>query len=663
MPVVELKVDRNLVHSDFAGYKLTFDPVPVLRQEHEYEAHTVQSSSNQFSLLHTELFAQHNHLVADPWMRHCSYFFNNRHQLVQCNYDLQTGNALAQRVVLTVDYNDQGDEELHRPGDYNYTIVFVSERFCVICDGMTSYHLVDTGDRSRTGVQDWERITRSPVNNNSGNRGFALFDARLDVLQERKQISLVAGHVARRDAVGPDQTHVYYMDLTWARWTLSPTNKEWSYNICQRLETTGSLHYCAFEPRADSLVIASNHDVQTPEERRAADEAAAARLNAPDDHDGQLENGGPPSYSWSQTDDNVLICFNVPSTASAEEFDVSGSNTTVVVKHLDEVIFTEELYARVVDDLSALKLADNGLELSLTKAEIQNWPRLLAQENDDVPEEVHPIQAPPLTIPNLQDPVEECDIISADEEIRWVIFTEELYARVVDDLSALKLADNGLELSLTKAEIQNWPRLLAQENDDVPEEVHPIQAPPLTIPNLQDPVEECDIISADEEIKMVRFNLTSRSITHTVFLGPPPLVLTTTLRPGFPAAFSTRQGVDASIWLQMYQPSRPDEWSVRHEGQLHAFGYVQASKVVRKFTVCSPDLDYVVICDPVRYLLLYFPSRSPADGLRRRNGPPVTLGKQNFITLDDAIEEILGITTANNVITILSNRELVRLQV
>ncbi|KMZ09360.1 nudC domain-containing protein 1 [Drosophila simulans] len=580
MPVVELKVDRNLVHSDFAGYKLTFDPVPVLRQEHEYEAHTVQSSSNQFSLLHTELFAQHNHLVADPWMRHCSYFFNNRHQLVQCNYDLQTGNALAQRVVLTVDYNDQGDEELHRPGDYNYTIVFVSERFCVICDGMTSYHLVDTGDRSRTGVQDWERITRSPVNNNSGNRGFALFDARLDVLQERKQISLVAGHVARRDAVGPDQTHVYYMDLTWARWTLSPTNKEWSYNICQRLETTGSLHYCAFEPRADSLVIASNHDVQTPEERRAADEAAAARLNAPDDHDGQLENGGPPSYSWSQTDDNVLICFNVPSTASAEEFDVSGSNTTVVVKHLDEVIFTEELYARVVDDLSALKLADNGLELSLTKAEIQNWPRLLAQENDDVPEEVHPIQAPPLTIPNLQDPVEECDIISADEEI-----------------------------------------------------------------------------------KMVRFNLTSRSITHTVFLGPPPLVLTTTLRPGFPAAFSTRQGVDASIWLQMYQPSRPDEWSVRHEGQLHAFGYVQASKVVRKFTVCSPDLDYVVICDPVRYLLLYFPSRSPADGLRRRNGPPVTLGKQNFITLDDAIEEILGITTANNVITILSNRELVRLQV
>lgn len=157
--------------------------------------------------------------------------------------------------------------------------------------------------------------------------------------------------------------------------------------------------------------------------------------------------------------------------------------------------------------------------------------------------------------------------------------------------------------------------------------------------------------------------MTSGCITHTIFLGPPPLVLTTTLRPGFPAAFATRQGVDASIWLQMYQPSRPDEWSVRHEGQLHAFGYVQASKVVRKFTVCSPDLDYVAICDPVRYVLVYFPANNSADGLRRRNGPPVTLGKQKLITLGNEIDEILGITTANNLITVLSKKELIHLQV
>ncbi|EDV45996.1 nudC domain-containing protein 1 [Drosophila erecta] len=583
MPVVELKVDRNLVCPNFDGYKLSFDSVPVLRQDLGYDAHVLEPHANQFSLLHVELFARHNHLVADPWLRTCSYFFNERHQLVQCTSDPESGHTRGQRVVFTVDYSDQGDERLHRPGDYNYTIVFVSERFCVICDGMTSYHLVDTGDRSRSGEQEWQRITRSPVNNASGHRGFALFDARLDVVQERKQISLVAGHVARREAVARDQTYVYYMDLTWARWTQSSANDEWSYRICQRLETTGSLQYCAFEPRAESLVIASNREVQTPEQRQAADEAAAAaavaaRLN-PVDQDVQLQNGGQHTYSWSQTADNVLIRFKVPS-ASAEEFEVSGSSTTVVVKHLDQVIFSEKLYASVVDDLGVLKLAENNLELKLTKVETHNWPRLLAQEGEGVAEEVPAMEAAPLPIPDLENPIEECDLGPTDEEI-----------------------------------------------------------------------------------KMVRFNLTSGSITHTIFLGSTPLVLTTTLRPGFPAAFATRQGVDASIWLQMYQPSRPDEWSVRHEGQLHAFAYVQASKVLRKFTACCPDLDYVAICDSVRHVLVYFPSHDSASGLRRRNGPAVSLGKQNLVTLGDNINEILGITTANNVITILSKHELLRLQV
>jgi len=130
----------------------------------------------------------------------------------------------------------------------------------------------------------------------------------------------------------------------------------------------------------------------------------------------------------------------------------------------------------------------------------------------------------------------------------------------------------------------------------------------------------------------VRFNLSKKCITHTIFLGSNPLLFNATLRPGFPAAFATRQGVDASIWLQKYQPSRPDEWGVRHEGQLHAFGYVQASKEMRKYTACCPDLEYVAICETFRHVLVYWPRHDSAGGLRKRNGPPVTVGKQNLIT-------------------------------
>ncbi|XP_017130565.1 nudC domain-containing protein 1 [Drosophila elegans] len=596
MPVVELNVDRSLVCPNFDGYKLSFDPVPVLRQEIDVNPMRLEPHQNQYSLLHVELFARHNLLTSDPWLRHHSYYINGRHELVQCIYDPQSGRPRGQRVVCTIDYRDQGDGYQHLAGDYNYSVCFVSERFCVICDGMTSYHLLDTGDRSRSGLETWQRITRAPVDPGSEHRGFVLYDARLDVVQERKQISLLAGHVARRDHnVGKEdgQTHVHYMDLTWGRWTQALASGEWSYSVCQRLETTGSLHYCAFEPRAESLILASNREVQTHEQRLAADDAAvvaaaAAAAAAAASSDVQHQNGhsNEHSFSWTQTDDDVLIRFQTPATPSRNDFTIRCTNSTVLVQYLEQNLLSGDLYSHVDVDLTTWTMEADGLQLTLVKAEHLHWPRLLALEDSAMPDEA-----------------------DKDEES----------AAVVD--------------------------------------------PPLPIPNLEDPIEECDLGLPDEEIKMVRFNLPSGTITHTIFLGSTPLLFSATLRPGFPAAFATRQGVDASVWLQMYQPSRPDEWSVRHEGQLHAFGYVQASKEQRKFTVCCPDLEYVAICESQRHVLVYRPRHDSADGLRKRNGPPVTVGKQNLISLDYGIGEILGVTTANNLITILTNFNLIHLQV
>ncbi|XP_017061635.1 nudC domain-containing protein 1 [Drosophila ficusphila] len=585
MPVVELSVDRSLVCANFDGYKLSFDSVPVLKQSLEIDPLRLEPHANQFSLLHVELFARHNHLFADPWLRHCNYYVNVRHQLVQCSYDPQSGRARGQRVVYSLDCRDQGDGYQHSVGDYNYTICFISERFCVICDGVSTYHLVDTGDRSRSEPVTWQRIAQTPVDVANDYRGFVLYDARLDVVQERKQISLISGHVARRDlAAVQEQTHVYYMDLVWGRWTQSPTDGEWEYSICQRLETTGSVHYCAFEPRAESLIIASNREVQTPEQRKAADEAAAvaAASAAPS---GQMQNGHDHKFSWNQTGDDLLIRFPLPQGSNRNELNIRCTNTSVLVKHLEEELLSGELYARVDNDLTTWTVEADSLQLTLVKAEPQNWPQLLKQKD------------------------------------------------------------------------------LAPEEAGTEEDSDAVADPPLPIPNLEDPIEDCDLGLTDEDIKMVRFNLISGGITHTIFLGSTPLLFSTTLRPGFPAAFATRQGVDASVWLQMYQPSRPDEWSVRHEGQLHAFGYVQASKEQRKFTACCPDLDFVVICESFRHVLVYRPRHDSAGGLRKRNGPPVTVGKQNLVTLEYDVGEILGMSTANNLITILTCHNLLHLQV
>ncbi|XP_017089126.2 nudC domain-containing protein 1 [Drosophila bipectinata] len=586
MQVVELRMDRSLLCPNFDGYKLSFDPVPVLRQNFDSNPFRLEPHVNQYSMLHLELFAKHNLLWCDPWMRYASYFMNEKHQLVQCVYDPQSGRTRGQRVVFTLDRMDHGDGYAHVPGDYNYSGIFVSERYLVICDGINTFHLIDTGDRSRTGNDMWQRISRTPVDNGLDHRGQVLYDARLDMVQERKQISLVAAHVGHRhtDATQTRRNTVHYNDLTWGRWTLSPRSDEWSYTVCQKLETIGSVLYCAFEPRAESLIIASTRDVQTPAQREAAEAAAV-----PPEPVIPFQNGADPAavnFSWAQADDELSIRFPLDGEVRRPDFQIRCTASTVHVEHLGRVLIAGTLFGRVDNELTTWSFGPN--KLTLIKQEPLRWPRLFIEEG---------------TGPDESD-------MDADAE-----------------------------------------------------EADPLPDPQLPIPNLEDPVEECDVPFEDEEIKMVRFNLPAGCITHTIFMGSTPLLFNTTLRAGFPPAFSTRQGVDAALWLQMYQPTRPDEWNVRHEGQLHAFGYVQASKAERKYTVCCPNMEFVAICESYRHVLVYRARHDNAEGLRRRNGPPVVVGKQSLVTLDETVGDIIGVSTAPNLITILTEYALLHLQV
>ncbi|XP_034118498.1 nudC domain-containing protein 1 [Drosophila albomicans] len=568
MSVVDLQVNRNLLCPNFDGYKLSFDPVPVLRQSLDGFALKRDPHANQYSLLHTELFAKHNLLFSDPWARHQCYYINVSHELVLCSYNEADGQPRPQRTVYQIPRWDHGDGQ-NVVGDYNYTLRFVSEKLAVLCDGVLTYMLLDTGDRERAAT--WQLLTRSPVTPNGDQRGFVLHDARLDVLQERKQISLAAAHIERR-------REEFVTQLTWSRWSWQQAGAEaeagtaasWTYELCQpSLATKGSVYYCAFEPRAQSLIVCSNGDLQTPQQHEAAREAAAAQA---------AEDAVPP-YDWQQTPQDLSLRFTLPADAKRDDLKIESTSTRLLVEYKDQLLLDGALFAPVDEQLTNWTLEAAGNELQLQ-----------------------------------------------------------------------------LQLQLSKTEEKQWPNLLAEQE---------LPAEPLPIPNLEDPIEDCDLPleASDNDIKMVRFNLGHGCITHTIFLGAMPPLFGTTLRPGFPAAFATRHDVDGAIWLQQFQPSRPDEWNVRHEGQLNAFGYVVASKEQRKFVDCCPQLDYAVICESYRHVFIYKPHNEAAGGLRNRNGPQIVIGKQHLVTLPDDVGEVLGLVTAPKVIIIFTQHAMLYLQV
>lgn len=105
-----------------------------------------------------------------------------------------------------------------------------------------------------------------------------------------------------------------------------------------------------------------------------------------------------------------------------------------------------------------------------------------------------------------------------------------------------------------------------------------------------------------------------------------------------------------------------DEWSLKHEATLHAFGYIQASKRERKFLACSPDTNLAVVCESSRHLFIYKNSYNTASGLRKRSGPQLTIGQQKLVSFDVANGEILGIIVENEIILVLSEKTISCLQ-
>ncbi|XP_067637030.1 nudC domain-containing protein 1 [Eurosta solidaginis] len=574
--IVELRADRSLIRNNFDGYKLSLDPVPLLKQDLTTAPHKAVPNEDQYSLLHAELFSMQNLLQVDPWARTNSYFVNRLGEVMRTAYNESSGRAQTTKVVYC-----SPTRTPRVKGDYNYSMRFISEKYCILCDGIKHMYLIDTNDRLK--AAEWKQIAERHINENGTDgaqvvRNFTLYDCRLDISKEQKHISMALGRVQRVDTSSVGSNH--FMHLYWAKWV--QTDNEWEFTIHDVLESKGSLHYCAFEPRAESLIICSNHEYIFRSQKPAVDKGEKETTNKPHLHDENLEMKG---FTWTQTDDDITIKFDVRDGKEKTDYNVKYASNKLTVKCCDDVLLDSELFARIEPDLTTWTIENNYLQITLIKQTTTlNWPSL---------------------IPDNVGPKETSD----------------------------SSRENGI----------------------------PIDQKPIA--NLEAPIEECDFPmgSIEEEIKIGRYNLCTKSVTHSILLGSSPPLFNTNLRPGFPNALAIRQDVDAGLWLQHYNPNKPDEWSLRHEGNLHAFGYIQASKQHRKFVDCSPDLNYALICESHRHVFLYKSNYDGADGLRNRSGPQVRIGKQHLITLEDT-GEVLGLTTAEHAVTILTELFVLHLQ-
>ncbi|XP_050099404.1 nudC domain-containing protein 1 [Anopheles aquasalis] len=603
MRYTELRPDPQLLKPNYGGFKLSLDTIPVLRSElpATQRAHRVRPNpQRQYSYLHARLFGLQNHLVADPWTPGCLYYIDVSGTVQRVQYQPSIGRLSACCPVYRMVLPPQSTTTDSDP--YNCSLVFASDRLCLLADGHGKVSVLQTGNRGAA-TTTWETECVLPRADDEGSRllptaGSVLLDARLvqpDVGSSSQQLHCIALQVEHFPSK-PSETVLHWFVLEQQQQQRQPEAvmlDGWTVRSSCQLRSGGFPRYCSLDHDCTGLLLASNkpftftEDTEYPIKPEPSETEAKgmATQGAATDADPSVAG---ISLSWIQTMADIKICCSKGGGINWQFESETGPEgpTFQLTANGEPVLAGSQLFAAITGTPSTSE-TDTVLELVLEKAAKECvWPHLY----EDGPEEM-----------------------------------------TVGTVAANEL---------------------------------------LPAPDLDAMLEECDFGDAEGEeqyFTLERLDRQTHRVTDRASLGSQPPLFAMRLQPDAPTAIVVRHHVDACVW----QPIRPvatstatgpaSSWNLRHEGTLHTFGYVQASKRQQKYLAAAPDLGYAAICESERMMSIYRLNYGTSGVLRRRHGPQVSVGQQHLIFLEDT-SEILGICCENEAIVLLLEGALVTLQ-
>lgn len=128
--------------------------------------------------------------------------------------------------------------------------------------------------------------------------------------------------------------------------------------------------------------------------------------------------------------------------------------------------------------------------------------------------------------------------------------------------------------------------------------------------------------------------------------------------PDKPPCICLRHDVDGLLWQpDLSTKEHTSPWY--HTATYNALGYVQASKMDRKYSSCPANCSYAVICDSTRHVYVYRQPTPISTPLRNRKSGRVVgqIAKQQLISLE-SIDDILGIACADERVYVLTTNKL-----
>lgn len=349
--LLELRPDRNLLNSNFEGYKLSLAALPVCEKDLPLSIDRAVPDSSQYSFLHARLFGLHNHLFAEELNGVSYVYFVDKDWFVWKLYVEPFSHQFVEPFLVWK--VPKCSERLQ--GQHNITLRFVTSQLVVISAPHGLLYILNTGDRSLDVA--WNAVYTGPVLD--AEQKFVIQDA---VYNDKNELHLLLLRIDQ-DVSGEHWLNV----LNWI--VMSCGDTEWSVTTSKQLQAGGELYYSYFEQDCKAIYISSEKSFKFAEECNENDEK-------------NVQKEEKKKYVWSQTIEDITVSLKIPENFMQNSLKITAKASEITVQYENNVFLSGPLYQNVCADLTVWDVKNCMLEISLTKQqEGLMWPEFIVGDS------------------------------------------------------------------------------------------------------------------------------------------------------------------------------------------------------------------------------------------------------------------------------------------
>jgi len=293
---VDLKVDRNLLDSNFGGYKLSLDPLPTYSLGLNSDIDVAKLPDDLYSYQHLKAFGIHNHLCLDPWNANTVWFVDE-------SWHIQKGTIQDWKLCGPSEMFEIPDAANRRlvPKRVNVSLSFTTSSWLAMSDGSDRLYLLHTGNRQQS--TSWKvGYSGQPL---GADVYFTILYSMWHSVDSTACIEVLCLYVDAAQVPSVEKhASAFVTKLEWLTFQSDGEATTFKLVRTRRLESSACPNYAAILPSGAAITVMNEKPF-----RFTYDSVSPIVLKSENQNSDAEITEVEPEYTWIQESDNICVSF------------------------------------------------------------------------------------------------------------------------------------------------------------------------------------------------------------------------------------------------------------------------------------------------------------------------------------------------------------------